>query len=352
MIDATPVSIRLAGVEDAAALAAFGREQFAVTFGPDNDADDLAAYLDQHFGEQVQRDELADPRVRVFVAEVQGQWAGYTLSSTRVAAPTGVLGTLPWQIERFYVDRAWHGQGLSDALMDVTLDAIARDDAQVVWLSVWERNTRALRFYARRGFVDVGRTTFQLGRDLQTDHVLARPVRDRRGIATPRSTVRRPQLLIRLQRGHDGRDLIACVRADGTSSWLRTSSGLARADRAVIAIGATLALPGGVCTQVAAGAEIADFVQPGAAERGDLAGWELRLAALLAAAPGAPDARHEINASALREALGTAPPGAPLLDDALLLTVQGACARLELAWRGLAAGDALEFTVGVGRDGG
>ena len=74
MIDAGPVIIRPATVSDAAALSAFGREQFARTFAPDNEAANLDAYLGAHFGESVQRGELADSRVHVLVAEVDGAW--------------------------------------------------------------------------------------------------------------------------------------------------------------------------------------------------------------------------------------------------------------------------------------
>ena len=343
MIDAAPVSIRLATAKDAVALSSFGRHQFAVTFGPGNAPEDVAAYLATHFHESVQHAELADPLVRVFVAEVEGAWAGYSLASRRGVAPSSVEGTLPWQIERFYVDVAWHGQGLADALMDMTLDAIAREDAQVVWLSVWERNARALAFYARRGFVDVGSTSFLMGRDMQTDRVLTRPVRDRRGVAHPRSTVRRPALMMRLQRGNGGRDLLACVRADGTSSWLRRPGGVPGWERALIAIEATLALPQGVLAQVAAGAELAEFLRPGAAERPDVAGWELRLAAVLDAERSA---TCPAAAATIRGGLGAVQLRVPLLDEELLLALRGACARLELSWRGLAAGDALEFAVG------
>ena len=348
MIDAGPVIIRPATVSDAAALSAFGREQFARTFAPENEAANLDAYLGAHFGESVQRGELADSRVHVLVAEVDGAWAGYTMASTRGEVPVCVVGVLPWQIERFYVDKAWHGQGLADALMDATLEAIARANAQVVWLAVWEHNVRAMRFYERCGFVDVGSTSFLMGADRQTDRVFARPVRDRRAVAQPRSTVRRPALLVRMERGRDGRDLLACVRADGTSSWLRRPDGMLRRDRILIAIEATLAPEQGVFAQVAGGADLGEFMRGDDGAGAGVAGWETRLAALLDGSVA-----HTHNAHAIRAAIGAAmgamPPDAPDLDDGALLALRGACARLELAWRGLAAGDALEFAIGIDR---
>lgn len=349
MTESPPVLIRRGVAADAASLADFGRRQYAATFAAGNDPADLAAHLDATYSEGAQGAELAHPRVRVLVAEVAGAWAGYALVSARNAVPASVPGEVPWQLERFYVDRAFHGQGLADALMDAALDLVAHEGAQVAWLTVWDRNARAIAFYRRRGFIDVGSTVFMVGTDAQVDRVLARPVRDRRTSPLPRSTVRRPALVIRLQRGAAGRDFVAGVRADGSSSWLRRPGGVPRRDRALVAIEATLALPHGVFAQVAAGAEVAEFFEPGGPARGDAAGWSMRLAALLDAEGAQPRLG---GASGIAAALGRPPAGVPDLDDTVLIALRGAFARLELAWRGLAAGDALEFAVGVERSAG
>jgi ribosomal protein S18 acetylase RimI-like enzyme len=39
---------------------------------------------------------------------------------------------------------------------------------------VWEHNVRAVRFYAKHGFRDVGSHVFVLGSDVQTDRVMVR----------------------------------------------------------------------------------------------------------------------------------------------------------------------------------
>lgn len=60
--------------------------------------------------------------------------------------------------------------------MDAALDAARARGAQTFWLGVWERNPRAVAFYAKYGFVRVGEHTFALGGDAQTDWLFARPV--------------------------------------------------------------------------------------------------------------------------------------------------------------------------------
>jgi ribosomal protein S18 acetylase RimI-like enzyme len=43
-----------------------------------------------------------------------------------------------------------------------------------LWLGVYENNFRAVRFYARWGFLDIGTHIFQFGPEAQVDRVMAR----------------------------------------------------------------------------------------------------------------------------------------------------------------------------------
>jgi len=72
------------------------------------------------------------------------------------------------------VDHAWHGRGIAQRLMQATIDEAAAAGATTVWLGVWEHNARAIAFYGKHGFVDVGSHEFLVGSDPQTDRVMVR----------------------------------------------------------------------------------------------------------------------------------------------------------------------------------
>jgi ribosomal protein S18 acetylase RimI-like enzyme len=78
------------------------------------------------------------------------------------------------EVVRFYVDRPWHGRGVAHQLMAAAADAAQAAGARTLWLGVWERNPRAIAFYRKCGFEDVGTQIFVLGADHQQDLVLAR----------------------------------------------------------------------------------------------------------------------------------------------------------------------------------
>ena len=174
------IRIRPAAVIDAPALSRLGAVTFRDTFEGQNTPDDMARYLAEAFTPEQQAAEIADPTGAVLLAEHLGdagdaELVGYAhLASGEV--PEAVRGSAPLELKRLYVARAWHGRRVAQALMDAAIEAARARKAQTLWLGVWERNPRAVAFYAKYGFVRVGEHTFVLGGDAQTDWLFARPV--------------------------------------------------------------------------------------------------------------------------------------------------------------------------------
>lgn len=169
------MNIRRATTDDAATLAELGRRTFVDAFGADNHPDDLALYLARTYGEPQQQRELADPDILTLVAEDDGRAIAFVQLRRGGEPPPGVDGPAPVEIARFYVDRAFHGRGVAQALMRAACDAaVTHLGGATIWLGVWERNPRAIAFYGKCGFVDAGSHLFLLGNDLQTDRLMVR----------------------------------------------------------------------------------------------------------------------------------------------------------------------------------
>ena len=168
--------IRPGTAADAATLAAFAARTFAETFAADNDAADMHAHLARAYGVAQQTAELTDPDIVTLLAEQAERLVAYA-QLRRGPPPACVAGPDPFELLRFYVDRAAHGTGLAQALMAAVQDAAYAAGARHLWLGVWEHNPRAIRFYVKCGFVDVGSHEFVLGADRQTDRVMVAPVR-------------------------------------------------------------------------------------------------------------------------------------------------------------------------------
>ena len=166
--------IRSATHEDSAALAALAEATFRDTFAASNSAENMDAHCRASYGEAQQAREIADTAMQSFVAERDGALVAY--AQLRFGpAPACVPATRPGEILRLYVHRDWHGRGLAQRLMDTCLATLRARGADAAWLGVWEHNPRAIAFYRKYGFTEVGDHVFPVGDDPQRDIVMMRP---------------------------------------------------------------------------------------------------------------------------------------------------------------------------------
>ena len=75
------------------------------------------------------------------------------------------------ELYRLYVDGDEKGKGVADALMLEVLAWAKESGAEKMWLSVWENNQRAQRFYRRYGFVHAGEHKFMVGSVADRDFI-------------------------------------------------------------------------------------------------------------------------------------------------------------------------------------
>lgn len=156
-------------------LCTLGRKTFSDSFAADNRPEDMAAYLNASFRPEKQALELEDPLSVFLIAETKGKTAGYARLWQSPAPPCIRTGH-PIQLVRFYACRQWIGHGAGPALMQACIAESRKRRCDGIWLSAWDKNIRALRFYHKWGFSQVGTQPFQVGNDRQTDLILWRPL--------------------------------------------------------------------------------------------------------------------------------------------------------------------------------
>lgn len=171
-----PLTLRHASANDAPALADFAATAFWDTYREIDDPEDLADYIAEHFRPEAMAEAITDPTATTLLAEAGAELAGYAVLR-RVAAPPCVAGPAPIELARFYLGKAHIGQGQGAQLMLAVHAEARRLAAQTLWLGVYDRNLRAVRFYERFGFVKVGGKEFAFGGKIYIDPIYAAPVR-------------------------------------------------------------------------------------------------------------------------------------------------------------------------------
>ncbi|WP_156841881.1 GNAT family N-acetyltransferase [Novosphingobium aquimarinum] len=169
------MKLRAAGPDDAPALAHLGREAFCAAFAHLYAASDLDAFLAQVYDPPRVAGELADPAIRVQLAEDDdGALAGYCKLRLACGWPEEARGSRVIELKQLYTAPDRTSGGIGAALM-AWAEAEARHcGADEIQLSVWSGNHRAQRFYARHGFAKVADTEFWVGTQRDEEFLFAR----------------------------------------------------------------------------------------------------------------------------------------------------------------------------------
>lgn len=168
---ALPV-IRRAEPSDALRLAELAELTFRHTFEDSNTPEDMNIHCASYYSEAIQGREIADPKMATLVCEHDDQLVGF--AQLRWGhTPDCIKAERPAEIQRLYVREAWHGKGVAPDLMAESIALAKAAGADQVWLGVWEHNPRALAFYRKWGFVEVGEHVFTVGSDPQRDIIMS-----------------------------------------------------------------------------------------------------------------------------------------------------------------------------------
>jgi ribosomal protein S18 acetylase RimI-like enzyme len=170
------ISVAKANPATATRLATLGRQTFLETFAETASAADMAVFLDQVYGSEIQLTELRNPRYTFLLAEMQGELVGFAKlwRDSDIGLPTGETATGRLEIKQLYVAVDWIGTGLGAALMRRCLTLAEAEHCAALVLGVWEHNQRARAFYERFGFKVIGQHEFRIGSDVSTDLIMRR----------------------------------------------------------------------------------------------------------------------------------------------------------------------------------
>ena len=165
------MKIRYGTTDDAKMLSELGAKTFYDTFAKDNTLENIAAYLKNSFSPEIQFNELSSPDNIFLIVESENILIGYAQLVLN-SKDSAIQRSRPLEIRRIYATQEYLGKGVGKELMQATITEASQRGCDCVWLGVWEKNQRAIDFYKKWGFREVGAHLFHVGEDPQTDYVM------------------------------------------------------------------------------------------------------------------------------------------------------------------------------------
>jgi ribosomal protein S18 acetylase RimI-like enzyme len=154
-------------------LQKISKETFVEAFSNQNTEENMQKYLEENLSIQQLTNELLNSESSFYFARMDEKIIGY-LKVNFGKAQTDFKEEDSIEIERVYVMVEFHRKDVGKKLLDKAIEISREKNSKSVWLGVWEKNYKAIRFYHKNGFVEFGKHPFILGDDIQTDILMRR----------------------------------------------------------------------------------------------------------------------------------------------------------------------------------
>lgn len=170
------IEFKLANTNDFETLALLGRVTFNESHGAYiEDKTNLTAYLNSAFSIAKTIEELKNPDAIYYIIYNDKFPVGYAklvLNATIEFVPS----EKSCRLERIYILDQFIAMKFGHQLLDFILKKAKELNFKNVWLSVYIKNTRAIHFYEKNDFKNVGSITFKIGEQGYENPILSKKI--------------------------------------------------------------------------------------------------------------------------------------------------------------------------------
>ena len=171
--------IKLCTLADAEDLLAVSFQTFEEAFKAVNDPENYELYVKKSFTLEVMQEELAYDKNIFFFLKENGtnNIIGYLkLRWDRSEEFFSEPGTA-LELQRIYIKKAYWNKGCGKILLDFS-ETFARHQGYTwIWLVVFYKNEKAVRFYEREGWETFGRKDFPFGNEIHHDYAMRKKLK-------------------------------------------------------------------------------------------------------------------------------------------------------------------------------
>ncbi|SEL91997.1 Ribosomal protein S18 acetylase RimI [Roseateles sp. YR242] len=167
------ILLRPAEPDDALCLGVLATQVWLDTYAKPGIRTSFAQYVRSAFASEAMLALIKQPDVRLVVAECEGHLVGLAQYTLRRPPPLAQPCEAA-ELDRLYVQEPFTGKGVGARLNARVEAECVSLGTTTLWLQAWTGNARALAFYARHGYADVGTTFFEMDGERHENRVLAK----------------------------------------------------------------------------------------------------------------------------------------------------------------------------------
>jgi ribosomal protein S18 acetylase RimI-like enzyme len=155
----TESTFRPATGDDALCISVLAAQVFVSTYATLGIREAIARHVTEELSVSAIAASIANSDHRFIVAEISNHLVGFVQMKLRTEN-SAVSSPNAAEVVRLYVLDRFTSNGVGTSLLTRAEALAVAQGAQHAWLTAWVGNSRALAFYPRRGYTDLGATTF------------------------------------------------------------------------------------------------------------------------------------------------------------------------------------------------
>lgn len=167
------ITLRRAVEADTLTLSTLATQVFLETYATGGIRPSIAREVQAQFRPAAIETLLARTDTCLIVAECAQHLIGF-MQSTAGAQHVLVAPRPSVELDRLYVHGPFTGSGVGKALLAQAERHAGAQGAAVLWLTCWVGNARALAFYARQGYAELGSTDYVFEGERHENRVFAK----------------------------------------------------------------------------------------------------------------------------------------------------------------------------------
>ncbi len=163
--------IRQGERRDAENLSALAIQVFLHTYATEGISSSISRYVLSEFSADKFATLLSEKSSAVLVAEIGENLVGYAKVDVGTQCPA--ITNAKVELATLYVQESFLGKGVGRELLNEAERWARQRTNASIWLTVNSKNARAIAFYAKHGYTQLGITHFVLGNEKHENLVLA-----------------------------------------------------------------------------------------------------------------------------------------------------------------------------------
>lgn len=152
-------------------LIEISRTTFSNAFAKDNNPKDFKDYLNTAFSGEALMSQIKNRNATFYFVYYQKDIVGY-FKVNEFEAQSDLKETNGLELERIYVLDAYQGKQIGLQMLEKVYTTAKQKGKTYIWLGVWQRNKRAIKWYQNNNFKKFGAHPYFIGDDEQTDWLM------------------------------------------------------------------------------------------------------------------------------------------------------------------------------------